>query len=243
MLCHSVMQSYMIYKSIELYRVTRVHRTFRLKNDSWCVVIWMYKVMHVSYLLRRPWRLVVSHKASLTHASLTHASLMPHKKCPWHSVPDASILDAPDVLDVLLQLSLTDSALNVPDAMCNPHTHLSYFPKIPTPLWHLGVSQTLPSQTPRLRVFTSSTISQNSSLGDLQRAVVAAELRDFGNKGKDITMIDQSNELLWRVVKPWWQWKAENSHHEILVVILIVDKTISFSVSRFSLPPAQVVIV
>ena len=29
---------------------------------------------------------------------------------------------------------------------------------------------------------------------DLQRAVVAADLRDFGNKDKDITMMDQSNE-------------------------------------------------
>ncbi len=82
-------------------------------------------------------------------------------------------------------------------------SHISL--KTLTPLWHLGVFADLPSQTPRLRVFTSSTISQNSSLGDLQRAVVAADLRDFGNKDKDITMMDQSNELLVRVVKPWWQ--------------------------------------
>jgi hypothetical protein len=34
---------------------------------------------------------------------------------------------------------------------------------------------------------------------------VAADLRDFGNKDKDITIIDQSNELLGRVNKPWWQ--------------------------------------
>src|SRR5213592_1969247 len=45
------------------------------------------------------------------------------------------------------------------------------------PLWHLRVFADLPSQTPCLRVFTSSMISQNSSLRDLQRAVMAADLQ------------------------------------------------------------------